>query len=413
MKICVFNLGCKVNQYENDVIIQQLSKQHDIVTNLEPADYYIVNTCAVTNEAEKKSRQIVARIAKLNPQAPIFMCGCAVEKNPKQFADKHNVVAVLGTVGKNNIHNLVGEHGDFVKPLDKVYEEGQSLSLRTRSYIKVQDGCNNYCSYCIIPYLRGYSRSRELCEVHKEASRLSEHSKELVLVGINLSDYRVDNKLALIDLIESLQDIHSRIRLGSLEVNVITEDFLDRLSKIANFCPHFHLSLQSGSDNVLKKMNRHYTRQEYIDKCKMIYNTFPNASITTDIIVGFPLETEEDFEDTLDIVRQVGFLSVHYFAYSSRTGTVASRYKVLPGDVIKDREHRLDAVASKSQNDYLMEHINEPLQVLVEDREGEYMVGYSSNYIKCYLPLSYKPNTLYNVRPIKIFDGGYIAELED
>lgn len=409
MKICIYNLGCKVNQYENDCLVKQLSKDNEVTTDLEEADYYIVNTCAVTNEGEKKSRQIISKINKLNNQAPIIVCGCASQKDASQFSGKKNVSFVLGTMGKMDIPNLIGKEGTDVKTLTKEYEEGASLSLRTRSYLKIQDGCNNYCSYCVIPYVRGFSRSRELSCIVNEANMLAEFSKEIVLVGINLSDYK-NNKLALIDVVESLKDISARIRLGSLEVNIITEENLQRLQQVQNFCPHFHLSLQSGSNTVLKKMNRHYTREDYLLKCQMIYKYFPKASITTDIIVGFPTETEQDFNDTLDLVQKVGFYSVHYFEYSSRSGTVASKFALINGEIIKQREGQLKTIAKTIQDKFLQEHMEENLEMLVEDREGENWVGYSANYIKCYCATPLEHNKMYKVKPIKIFKDGYLVE---
>lgn len=410
MKICIYNLGCKVNQYENDCLVKQLSEENEVTTDLEVADYYIVNTCAVTNEGEKKSRQIISKINKLNNQAPIIVCGCASQKDALQFSGKKNVSFVLGTMGKMNIPNLIGKNGTDVKGLTKEYEEGLSLSLRTRSYLKIQDGCNNYCSYCLIPYVRGFSRSRELPCIINEAKMLSEFSKEIVLVGINLSDYKIEKRLALIDVVESLKDISARVRLGSLEVNIITEENLKRLQEVKNFCPHFHLSLQSGSNSVLKKMNRHYNREEYIEKCKLIYKYFPKASITTDIIVGFPTEKEKDFQDTLDLVKEVGFYSVHYFAYSSRSGTIASKFSLINGEIIKQRENQLKQVAKETQEKFLREHMEETLDMLVENREDENWVGYSANYIKCYCSTPLEHNKIYSVKPLQIYKDGYIVE---
>lgn len=413
MKVCVFNLGCKVNQYENDVMVARLKPRYEVTTDLEPADIYIVNTCAVTNEAEKKSRQVVSRIKKLNEHAPIYICGCASQNNKEQFLHKDNVVYVSGTASKYMIPDVLmggDANPDFELPMS--YEEGSAKSLRTRAYIKVQDGCNNFCSYCLIPYVRGRSRSRELGEIIKEATAVSESVREIVLVGINLSDYKIGGNLALIDIIEALGGLKSRVRLSSLEVNIITEDFLDRLSRVPNFCPHFHLSLQSGSDKVLKAMNRRYTRQEYIAKCKLIYKYFPDAAITTDIIVGFPTETEEDFQDTIDLVKEVGFMNVHYFAYSSRQGTVASKkYKVLNGDVVKKRELWLEKIAKEVNKEFLLKHFDKQLKVLTEDLDGDYMVGFSDNYIKCYIDKTAKPNRFYTVKPSEIVNNGYRCEI--
>ena len=409
MIVCIYNLGCKVNQYENDVLVKAFSAQHQVITTLDYADLYILNTCAVTNEGEKKSRQILSKIIKINKNAKIIVLGCASQKNPQQFLDKNNVIAVFGNAEKNQYEKIINAVGNNVSPLPTQYEEGVSSSQRTRSYIKIQDGCNNFCSYCIIPYLRGRSRSRKLDCIIKEAEILSKTSKEIVLVGINLSDYKIGEKLSLIDVVEALQQLPIRVRLGSLEVNIITEENLLRLKKVANFCPHFHLSLQSGSNNVLKKMNRRYTREEYMAKCDLIYKIFPDASITTDIIVAFPTETEEDFLDTLDLVQKVNFYSVHFFVYSLRDGTVAARYQQINGVIAKEREQRLKTVVLQEKNKYLNKHFNEKLEMLTEDYDGKYTQGYSRNYVKCYLEEKVDGNQIINVVPYKIYNDGYIV----
>ena len=409
MKICVYNLGCKVNQYENDVLVHSLCNQHEVITTLDFADLYILNTCAVTNEGEKKSRQVLSKIYKINPKAKIIVCGCASQKNPQQFLDKPNVVAVFGNVNKTKAELLLNAVGNNVTELKTEYEEGISTSKRTRSYLKIQDGCNNFCSYCIIPYLRGRSRSRQLDCIKKEAQLLSTTSKEIVLVGINLSDYKINNELALVDVVEELSQLPVRVRLGSLEVNIITEDNLLRLKKVTNFCPHFHLSLQSGSNNVLKKMNRHYTREEFISKCNMIYKIFPNASITTDVIVAFPTETDEDFLQTIDLIKKVNFYSVHFFIYSKRDGTVASRLPIINGSIAKNRENKLKEVVDLSRIAFLTKHINNEITMLTEDYDGGFTQGYSENYIKCYLDEKLDNNQFVKVKPVKIYKEGYIV----
>lgn len=409
MRVCIYNLGCKVNQYENDVLVQSLSQQHEVITSLDFADLYILNTCAVTNEGEKKSRQVLSKINKINPNAKIIVCGCASQKNPQQFLNKHNVVAVFGNANKINANLLLNGVGNNVSKLKTEYEEGISASQRTRSYLKIQDGCNNFCSYCIIPYLRGRSRSRQLECIKKEAQILSKTSKEIVLVGINLSDYKINGKNALIDVVESLSDLPIRVRLGSLEVNIINNENLLRLKKVANFCPHFHLSLQSGSNNVLKKMNRHYTREEFISKCDLIYRIFPNASITTDIIVAFPTETDKDFLQTLDLIKRVNFYSVHFFIYSKRDGTVAARFPIINGSVAKNREEQLKDIVDLFRNEFLTKHIGNEITMLTEDYDGGYTQGYSENYIKCYLNEKLDNNQFVKVKPVKIYKEGYIV----
>ena len=370
MKVCLLNLGCKVNQYEIDAILNSLSKKYTTTTELEFADIYIVNTCAVTSEAEKKSRQYVSKIKSINENAKIIICGCASQNNAEQFLEKENVTLVLGTARKGEIVDLIEkESGNLVCDIPLTYEDNMfSTNVRTRAYLKIQDGCNNFCSYCLIPYVRGRSRSRNLSSIITEAQELSKTANEIVVTGINISDYKIDGKLALPKLMESLSEINSRIRIGSLEVNVITDELLSVLSKMKNFCPQFHLSLQSGSNAVLKKMNRHYTREEYLKKVELIRKYFVNPAITTDIIVGFPTETEEDFFDTIDLIEKVRFSQIHYFAYSSRTGTVASKMPQINGNIIKEREKKLKAVADKTRNEYLDLFVGKTLNVLIEEK---------------------------------------------
>ena len=388
MKVCLLNLGCKVNQYEIDAILNSLSKKYETTTELTFADFYIVNTCAVTSEAEKKSRQYISKINSINPNAKIIICGCASQNNQTQFLEKENVTLVLGTARKGEIVDLIEkEAGNLVCDIPLVYEDNMfSTNVRTRAYLKIQDGCNNFCSYCLIPYVRGRSRSRNLDSIIKEAKELSKTANEIVVTGINISDYKIDGKLALHILMEKLGEVESRIRIGSLEVNVITDELLSVLSKMKNFCPQFHLSLQSGSNVVLKKMNRHYTREEYMEKVELIRKYFENPAITTDIIVGFPTETEEDFLDTLDLIEKVKFSQIHYFAYSSRTGTVASKMPQINGNIIKEREKKLKQIADKIRADYLNLFVGKTLDVLIEEKaENGFYTGFSDNYIRCYL----------------------------
>ena len=295
MKVCVFTLGCKVHRYESDVIINKLIERgFEVTENLEKADYYVINTCAVTAEAEKKSRQCVARVKKQNPESKILICGCASENNAKQF-EKDGVVYVSGTA-KKDLLSLLPESGVNVDDIPKSYEEsGFAENVRTRAYVKIQDGCNNFCSYCLIPYVRGRSRSRALDKVVEEVRSVPENIKEIVLTGIDISSYGKDIGLSLKDLILALSDVDKRIRLGSFEMNIIDENLLNALKGLKNFCPHFHLSLQSGSDEVLRTMNRHYKTKDYLERVRLIRKYFPLAGITTDVIVGFPTETDEEF----------------------------------------------------------------------------------------------------------------------
>ncbi len=391
-KVCLINLGCKVNQYEIDGILNQLKDNYVVTTELEVADLYVVNTCAVTTEAERKSRQFLSKIEKLNPNAKIFVCGCASQHNPEQFAKKNGVVYVIGNSGKGkiaeNIENFEEKSEgniNFVCSIPKEYEDDlMATNVRTRGYIKIQDGCNNYCSYCLIPYVRGFSRSRPLESVIEEAKILSKTCEELVITGINISDYRIDGKLALGEVLRALSGINSRIRLGSIEMNIITDEFLQIAKEMPNFCPQFHLSLQSGSDKVLKDMNRHYTAEEFYEKMCLVRKYFPLVGITTDIIVGYPTETEECFEETLEFVKKVKFSHVHFFAYSQRPGTRASKLPQISGDIIKSRENRLRKVAEMLEAEHISQFVGKPLETLIEEEKDGYMQGYSRNYIRVY-----------------------------
>lgn len=388
-------LGCKVNKYESDALIYNLSlKGYETTEKLEPADIYVINTCAVTSEAEKKSRQMIARCRRFNPQAKFFVCGCASQKNSQQFIEK-GVNYVFGTAGKIKISDYITKlaNGDKRKlknqvrltKLPKDYEDDLfAKQSRTRAYIKVQDGCNNFCSYCIIPYLRGRSRSRGIFSIINEVSSLSDDIKEIVLTGINVTDYKIDDKPSLLTLLEELDSFGKRLRLSSMEESLVSEDFVQGLSKLNNFCPHFHLSLQSGSNSVLKRMNRHYSAEEFKASVALIRKYFPLAGITTDIIVGFPNESEEEFIETYNFAKEVGFSQLHIFQYSKREGTVAAKlYKDLPPQIKQNRYERLNELNNKLKADFIRK--NKEGKVLIEEKVDGFYTGYTENYIRCYI----------------------------
>ena len=384
MKAVVFTLGCKVNDCESGSLIRGLQERGwEVSDELVPADLYILNTCAVTGEAEKKSRQAIARVRAVAPQARIIVCGCAAEKTPELFSKKQNVRLVTGARQKSKILALLDEEGVRLDEEDKKYDEMlPPVSFKARAFIKIQDGCNNFCSYCIIPYLRGRSRSRTVESAAAEI--LSVSAEEAVLTGIDISSYR-DGERDLADLLLAVKEAPCRVRLGSLEVGVITPRLLDAAKCVRDFAPHFHLSLQSGSDGVLKKMNRHYTAEEYLQKVELIRLYFPDAAITTDVITGFPTETEEQFAETCAFVRKVGFSQIHCFSYSRRTGTNAAKLAELPAEVKSRRLHEMLAVAAQLRADYEKQFIGRTLELVPEERKGEYTVGYSQNYIRLYV----------------------------
>ena len=413
-KIVVFTLGCKVNQYDSDAMLNILSAGgFDVSDEMEVADIYIINTCAVTAEAERKSRQTVTKILKLNPDAEIYVCGCASQRDKIQF-DREGVRYVSGTDGKIALAKEWVEkvQNDVDMPecsfeIGKEFEENDGvLSLRTRHYIKVQDGCNNFCSYCIIPYLRGRSRSRDLEGIRAELDKAVTVAKEIVLTGINLSAYGKDKEGSLADLLRAVKDYPVRMRLGSLEVGVIDRHLLDATKGMYDFCPHFHLSLQSGDDTTLKKMNRHYTTAEYESAVDLIREYYPNAAITTDIIVGFPTETEEQFVASMNFAKRIGFSDVHCFPYSSRKGTVAGKWQVVSKAVLTDRAKRMGEVKNQLIKDYLTAQIGKPLKVLFEtsDENGVWC-GHTENYVKVYSKNGEK-NTLKTIVPTRLYLDG-------
>ena len=422
MKIAILTLGCKVNKYESDALEYELNlKGFKTTDSLEPADVYVINTCAVTGEAEKKSRQMIARCRKFNKNAKIFVCGCASQRNQQQFLDKY-VDYVCGTSEKYKIASLIEElsqnhsysfknHNEIAQ-LPTVYEDGmRAKQNRTRAYIKIQDGCNNFCSYCIIPYLRGRSRSRPIFSIINEAVGLGEEIKEIVLTGINVTDFKIDNEKGLSVLMEELNTIGKRLRLGSVEDTLVEEEFVKALSTFENFCPHFHLSLQSGSKGVLKRMNRHYSPQQFADSVKLIRKYFPNAGITTDVIVGFPEESEEEFEETFNFIKEIKFSQLHIFQYSEREGTVASKlYKDMNGQIKQQRSEKLEELNKKLKTEFVKH--NKYGKVLVEEKIEGYFVGYTENYIRCYIKSKTDlTNQIVKVKICKPFKDGAKAKI--
>lgn len=423
MKIVIYTLGCKVNQYESDSLQLALENRGYQVSNkLEKADIYIVNTCAVTNEAERKSRQAISKFKRLNPEAGIFVCGCASQKDSKKFSDLENVKFISGVANKINVVNelekTIGNKSKrkarvSIQKLSTEYDDNYfSKPTKTRAFIKIQDGCNNFCSYCIIPYLRGRSRSRNIIDILNEVQNFGKDIKEIVLTGIDISDYRIDGELALGRLLHELGEYNIRIRLGSLEQGLITDEFVNSLSGLKNLCPHFHLSLQSGSESVLKRMNRHYTPQEFLKSVQKLRSIFVNPAITTDVIVGFPGETDKEFNQTIKFIKKCKFANLHIFPYSKREGTLAAKFKDLDGKLKKRRVAVLEKLNKKIRSLYIRESKKTLHSVLIEEKEDEYFVGHSENYIKCYVKSeNILPNSFVNVKIIKQFKDGVIADL--
>ncbi len=409
MVISVFTLGCKTNLYESGQIITELNNAgHTAFHGLKRADVFVLNTCAITREAEKKSRQLVARAKKLNPYARIIVVGCASEKDANQFVGIDGVTFIKGVVGKEKIAAVLNATGIDVETVPSVYQEGQRAAQeRTRAFVKIQDGCNNFCSYCIVPYLRGRSRSRKIADVVNEVEACS--SAEVVLIGIDISQFGADTGESLEKLFCALKDTNKRIRLGSLEARVVTDGLLCALKNV-DFCPHFHLSLQSGSDTVLKRMNRKYTTAQYFDAVQKIRNVFPDAAITTDIIVGFCGETEEEFNQTVDFVNKVGFSDIHVFPFSPREGTVAYSWEDTLAEIKTARAAKLGEIKAELKTKFAQKFVGQTESVLCERKRNGYYEGYTREYLRVYFTGECKTNGIVNVKILKPYLDGALGK---
>lgn len=400
MKVALHNLGCKVNSYETDAMSQLFRESgYEIVPFQEKADIYIINTCSVTNMADRKSRQMLHKSKKMNEAAIVVAVGCYAQVAKENLEQDSAVDIIVGNNKKKEIVSIVEEymsnHACNTAVIDIAHDneyedlELQTVTEHTRAYIKIQDGCNQFCSYCIIPYARGRIRSRELNNICAEITRLaSQGFMEVVLTGIHMSSYHSEDN-TLIDVVEAIQKIDGieRIRLGSLEPGIVTEDFAKRLSECNKVCPHFHLSMQSGCDDTLKRMNRHYNSSEYYEKCDILRKYFVNPAFTTDVIVGFPGETNEEYQITEDFVKKVEFAELHVFKYSKRSGTRAAVMDNQVSEQVKsDRSELLIAVGETLKEKYRKQFVGKKVPVLVEEIvviEGdEYQVGHTTEYVK-------------------------------
>lgn len=399
-KAALHNLGCKVNAYETEAMQELLEDSgYEIVPFHEKADIYIINTCTVTNMADRKSRQMLHRARKMNPDAIVAACGCYVQEKPEEVADCVDIV--IGNNRKKEIVHILEEYEKGREGIRKDLvdightREYEDLHLsrtaeHTRAYIKVQDGCNQFCSYCIIPYARGRVRSRSMESVREEVETLARNGyQEVVLTGIHLSSYGIDTGTDLLSLIRTVHEVAGikRIRLGSLEPRIITEEFAEAIAGLPKMCPHFHLSLQSGCTETLKRMNRRYTAEEYYEKCELLRKYFRNPALTTDVIVGFPGETEEEFKASRDFIDKVDFYETHVFKYSRREGTKAA---AMPDQVPEEEKTRRSNIllnlSRKKQAAYEQRLLGTTQEVLIEEeirRNGEiYQVGHTREYVK-------------------------------
>lgn len=407
-KVKFSTLGCKVNQYETEAMAELFVKKGYEITDDYNCDVFVLNTCTVTNLSDRKSRQQISKIRSENSNAVIAVVGCYSQVSPDEIENIQGVNVILGTKYRKEIVELCELAKSSNKIINKVENIGKNKEFEeltintehsmTRAYIKIQEGCSQFCSYCIIPYARGPIRSRNIRDIILEAKRLADNGfKEIVLTGIHVASYGkdFDNKdIGLIDVIEDIANIDKikRIRLSSLEPRIVDKKFLDRLSQVEQFCDHFHLSLQSGSDSILQSMNRKYDTHLYERTINLIREYYPNAAITTDIIVGFPGETDEDFEQTLNFVDKIKFSKIHVFKYSNRKGTVASKMKnQIPGLVKKERSQRLIEKSKYYTDKFLDNMLNQPIKVLFESKnDNGFIKGYTTNYIR--VKRQYNPN---------------------
>ena len=391
--------GCKVNQYETNAMAEQfIDNNYEIVNFEEFADVYIINTCTVTNMSDRKSRQIIRRAKQINPNSILVATGCYAQTAKEELEKITDIDLIVGNTEKKDIVKIVEEYRDNknrerVKMSDinkqKEFVDFGSVTYteKTRAVIKVQDGCNNFCSYCIIPYAKGRVRSRKLESVVKEITEIAAKGiKEVVITGIHVASYGIDfdNNTRLIDLLEAIQKIDGikRIRLGSLEPNIITEEFVNRLKKVTKMCDHFHLSLQSGCDETLKRMNRKYTAETFEKEVNLLRKTFPDVALTTDVIVGFPGETEEEFNETYKYLSKIRFTKLHVFKYSPRKGTVAAKMKNQIDSTVKEkRSHKLIELSNECEIEFLDRYVGKELKVLFEKQDGEYIKGHTTNYL--------------------------------
>lgn len=407
--VSFYTLGCKVNQYETNAMEQQFIKNnYEIVENTQKADIYVINTCTVTNMAERKSRQMLRRVKEINPSAVLVVCGCYAQVAKNELEQIPEIDIILGINEKNEIVQIVENYMEKMAEQDKRSQEAEiddvskqkefldfgdvTYTEKNRAVVKVQDGCNMFCSYCIIPYARGRIRSRKIESVVSEIKKIAkEKIKEVVITGIHVASYGKDfdnentsKKIRLIDLLEAINKIDGidRIRLSSLEPTIVDEEFATRLSKLDKICDHFHLSLQSGCDEILKRMNRKYTTQIYRDAVATLRKYYPEASFTTDVIVGFPGETDEEFAKTYEFLKEIDFYRLHVFKYSPRRGTVAEKMpNQIDGNKKEERSNKLIELSNSTENKHNQSYIGKTVKVLFEEFEDGFFKGHTTNYM--------------------------------
>ena len=400
-KVAFVTLGCKVNQYESNAMAQKfIDNNYEICDIEDNPDIIIVNTCTVTNIADRKSRQLLRKAKETNPNAVVVACGCYVQVAKDKVDSIEEIDISIGNSEKKDIVQIVENYinqNEMINEIIDVNKEKDfsemglvTFTEKTRATIKIQDGCNNFCTYCLIPYARGRVRSRNKENIIKEVEEIAKKGiQEIVITGIHIASYGLDfnDNYRMIDLLEDLNKIDGikRIRLGSLEPSLITDEFTKRLSKLDKICNHFHLSLQSGCDATLKRMNRKYTTSEFRQVVNRLRKTFKDVNLTTDIIVGFPGETEEEFEKTYNFLKEIKFYKMHVFKYSPREGTPASKMpNQVDGNIKEERSQKLIELSDKNQEEYNKIYFSKPQEVLFEEQKDGVWTGYTSNYVKVF-----------------------------
>ncbi len=408
-KVAFYTLGCKVNQYETNAMIEKfIEKNYEVVDFEDISDIYVINTCTVTNMSDRKSRQIIRRVKQINPKSILIVTGCYAQVAANELEKIEEIDLIIGNTEKRDIVKITEK---YLSNLNKntsvtnfnnnritmtdINNQKQFVDFgittyteKTRAVIKVQDGCNNFCSYCIIPYAKGRVRSRKMDSIINEIKSIVKKGlQEVVITGIHIASYGVDfedSNIRLIDLLEEINKIDGlkRIRLGSLEPNIITDEFVRKLKQLDKICDHFHLSLQSGCTETLKRMNRKYTAEDFKKVVQRLRNAFPNVALTTDIIVGFPGETDEEFNITYSFLKKINFYKMHVFKYSQRKGTRAAvMSNQVDGNIKEERSHKLIELSNKNEKQFLKKYINSELEVLFEQEENGFTKGHTSNYM--------------------------------
>ncbi len=410
MKVCVETLGCKVNSYESEVIKNIFIKNDDQIVGLnESPEVIVINTCTVTNQSDSKSRKLIRQAKRINPRSILIVCGCSSQKHQHNM-EELGIDILIGNQDKTYILTYLKEFLIQQNPITKFYNlndatfEDMSInhfSGRTRAFVKIQDGCNNYCSYCIIPYVRGKIRNKDIDLAVSEVKELVKNGyKEVVLTGIHTGSYGYGSDYNLITLIKKISRIKDliRIRISSIEITEINKAFLEELKRNPKICNHLHIPIQNGSDSVLKAMNRKYTLTEFKDMVNKIRTVRPDINLTTDLIVGFPTETDDNFIETINTVKEIGFSKIHVFPFSKRDGTAAASMKNIVKDSIKkERTQKLISISDELEQQYLAKFIKKDLEVLIEEVEGNYSIGHSDNYIKVYINKILPTNEIYKV----------------